>query len=62
MDGVGGYIKCPLTSKAAALKLLVDMIINQGNWSNQSTFEVFHHSPTDSNSKIIQQALFSLPE
>ena len=45
------------TSKAKALGLRIEEIIEQGNWSNSSTFEKFYKKPIISANREFQKTI-----
>lgn len=47
------------SSKAEALGLSIEEIIQQGNWSNKNTFEKFYKKPIVTHSKAFQQKVLN---
>ena len=47
------------SSKAEALGLCIEEIIQQGNWSNKNTFEKFYKKPIETHSKAFQQKVLN---
>ena len=48
------------TSKAASLGLPIDIIVKQGNWSNNTVFEKFYYKPIEEDSRKFQETVLSL--